>query len=406
MKFSLIFVILFSLTSSLFAGPFQPSGFKYKKDIKSTYSAEDSKVGRILLDEEVFKGSFYGDIRLVQGDSYIPYFRRTVVDRNSSKLEKIKTKLLYKKDEDYQTIFVLELPKLPPGMVYTRLEAESDASYEAQLEISSGSTPNHWVYNTSSSVFRYGEENNAQVELNLTRNRFLRVEGPNNLSYKFPYAYARKLETASVWTSNTDIPTPEAEDNSFVYLFPNETQSPFSILNLKFKENKWEREIKITAFENHEWKPAFNGMISHSPEDGEFTTIPLNFLVSGKYKVEIINGDNLPIRLSQAVQSQTQEEILFYIPEDKENKIELYFGNRYSKYPDFDQNFVPGNEDIQAGTVSFTLEGQMDNPEFRWSLTEPPTSGYIANGLFYLGLAFIAGIGWIFYKKINKESTV
>ncbi len=401
----MITLILFSFP--IFAAPLSPKNYKFMKELKySNSSNQDSSepgIVSLILDEEVYKNSYYGDLRILADDKPIPYIRKDVKIKNRGE-EKFEIKQIFKKRENESTIFVLELPKLPKDHIYTYLEVDPNRSYEEELQVSTGSKPDSLNYATTTTLYSYGEEQNNKIIIGPTKHRFVRIVAPKASELSFTYVTREKIQSNAFWSTEVTEFTQETSDNTSTYSIPNPTRSPFSILKLKFKEGKFERDIKIEEFKNEKnWETVFEGMVDANADENSDVYLSLNQMISSTYRITINNGDNPPIHLEKITQTQIKEELVFLAPTEQFSSIKLYYGNRYAREPQFDSYFLPNETD--SPNLSISMENQTPNPDFGYSIIEPPVSGYIANGIFYLGFVALLGISFSFYKKVKTEVT-
>ena len=79
--------VCFSLP--LLASPFKARTYKFQKEVTVKNISEGelgSNICKVQLDEDVFLNSFYGDLRLIDGDTPVPYLRKTVKLKNKSEV--------------------------------------------------------------------------------------------------------------------------------------------------------------------------------------------------------------------------------------------------------------------------------------------------------------------------------
>ncbi|TGL59646.1 hypothetical protein EHQ58_07830 [Leptospira ognonensis] len=397
------FLILVCFSLSLPASPFKAETYKFLKEVtikNIPKGEENSRVTKLSLDEEIFLNSFYGDLRLIADGTPIPYIRKNVILKNKSE-ETIETTQLINKRENEQRILVLELPKLPKDHVYTSILASSEGNEEATLQVSTGASPDTMSFSTESLVYTYSDQPQNRIKIGPTKHRFVRITYPVGSNFRFEMATREKIQSNAYFTKEIEKVEGIKTEDKVVYSIENPVRSPFSNLKLYFKESKFERDLKIEHFKNgKQWETVFDAKVSHSDSDDPDLFLSLNQMISNNYRITITNGENPPLHLTNLTQLQAKEELIFYLPNVEFNTLKLYYGNRYARNPDFDPNLLPNDRDETAMNAS--IGPAIENPDFGFSLVEPPISGYVANGLFYLGIFILLGLGYRTYKILGS----
>jgi hypothetical protein len=395
------YLCILIFTFPLMSAPFSEKNYKFQKEVKGNFSSERSDgehVTKLLLDDEVFLNSSYGDLRLLAGEVMIPYIRQSVKIRSRGE-EQAEVKQLLKKKEDEKTVYVLELPSLPKDHVYTSINVSQDGLYEANLQVSTGTSPDSMSFSKEVFIYSYSEKPQDKIEIGPTKHRFVRVVSPYSTNLRFESVNFEKIQANAYYSKEIGEVVGERKGDQVVYLVENQARSPFTHLKLYFEEPKFERELKIEEFKNErKWETVFESKVFHAKEDDPDLFLSLGVRVASTYRITVTNGENPPLHLQKLTQLQAKEELVFFLPQAADAGIKLFYGNRYAKNPDFDPNFLPTDQEAK---LSLTLSAQEENPNFGFSLVEPPVSGYIANGLFYLGVILLLGIGFKIYKKIT-----
>ncbi|GBF48702.1 hypothetical protein LPTSP4_02020 [Leptospira ryugenii] len=396
-------IILFLICNlSLLASPFQEKNFRYLKDIEPPKTQDtQGKVVSILLDDEIYLHSFYEDLRIVSGGQLIPYIRRELKQTKSTP-EKIEPKLLFKKKDKTETIYVLELPKLPKDFVYTELELSSEEKYEAELTVSTGQNPNALTDSQTLNAYSYGEEAQNVFNIGPTKNRFVRVAVKGNEPIKFTSVSRERVGSNQVWSKEISEFNLTASSEKTTYTISNISKSPFNKIKLKFEEQKLNRYIEIEEFFNEkEWQLVFSGNIDYNQEENPDFEINFDRMVYSTYRIHIFTGDNPLVHLKSLTQTKAKEELLFFLPESSSPELKIYYGNRYSRFPEFDTYLLP--EENSESMERLQISPQKENSEFGYSLIEPPISGYVASALFYIGLLALSFLSYRFYRKIETD---
>lgn len=357
-----------------------------------------------MLDEDIYKHSFYGDLRITYNGDIVPYHIQNA-EEIAKNTEKVKPELLFSKKDEME-IYVLELPKLPEGMNYTKLSVSSAYDYETSITLKFGDNPDQFVDSKTVFLYKYGNQSSGEIDLSGTKHRFLRLEAEPGSDLKFPNATRSKQNKNLYWEKSHAVTSPVLAENHCKFLFPNESQSAFQILKLEFEETNWERNITVRGKINKkEWETVFEGTVSHNKEDGVFSEIPLSRTINSEFEIEVYDGENETLHLTNAITVQPLEEIYFFANQDGTKEgYSLYYGNPYQWPADFDPYSYPSGDEIKNNEPKLAnLLDESENPDFGFSILYPPVSGYIASGLFYVG---IAALLYLLFSILRSKRSV
>ncbi|MCW7472821.1 hypothetical protein CH354_10935 [Leptospira levettii] len=408
-SYTISLLIILLTATNIFARPLPVENFKYKKDITLPSKMGESQIVKVLLDEEFYKHSFYGDLRLTLNGEIVPY-RIQNAEEISKYTEKLKPDLLFTKKDEME-IYVLELPKLPEGMSYSKLTVTSSYDYETSITLKLGDNPDSFSETKNVFLYKYGSQTSGEIDLGNTKYRYVRLEVENGSNLKFPSVTRSKENKHLYFEKKHQVPNPLLEENAVLFSFPNENQTSFQKLKLSFEEKNWERMITVRGKINKkEWDTVFQGTINHDEKEGNFAEIPISSPLSSEFTIQIEDGENQTLHLKEVVTVQPLEEILFFADNlTKDSHYSLYYGNPYQWPANFDPYTFPSSDDLREKTpLEGKLTKEVENAEFGYNLIYPPMSGYITTGLFYLGigtlLVFIFSI--LRSKRLVASETV
>ncbi|MCW7481381.1 hypothetical protein [Leptospira kanakyensis] len=387
-KYLLPILFISVISSEVVSRPLAVQNFKYKKDLKISGSLSPNGVVKLTLDEDVYKHSFYGDLRVTHNGEIIPYHIQNA-EEISKNTEKVKPDLLFSKKDEME-IYVLELPKLPEGMNYTKLSVTNSYDYETSVTLKLGDNPDQFLDSKSVFLYKYGNQSTSEIDLGGTKHRFVRLEAEPGSDLKFPSAFRAKQNKNLYWEKSHSVTNPELAENLCKFSFANEGQSAFQILKLEFEEGNWERQVTVRGkVDKKEWETVFEGTVSHNKGEGVYSEIPLSKTISREFEIQIYDGENETLHLKNVITVQPLEEIYFFAnQEGSKDGYALYYGNPYQWPGNFDPYSYPSGDEIKNNDPkTATLLQETENPDFSFSLLYPPISGYIATGFFYLGVA-------------------
>lgn len=418
MKIFLIGIIFF--TSITWSSPFREKSFKYRKKVSSIYQLTSNEFAKMILDEEILSNSYMDDIRLVWKNQLIPFVIRTVQKETKqgsgskvpivSNREVLQTKLLY----------TLRLPDLPQGTVYSSLEIDAPGNFEAEVALMGQIFPEEVVPRSFQKIYRLDESLETGIKkqidfLKPDRYAFAKVEiqGPK-LEYQFPrvnyipviYAkeISRKILLDAIESKNDEDKT------SFVYYIPNPNKIPFSKLRVDFSEKIFNRHFTIYEFNPIDKEYIFfqDGNIERTKGNKEPIEISFTRETRNPLKLEIHYADNPPLNLNLLELIYAQQELIFEVTEEllqNFDSLYLYYGNPYTTAPSFDSNSISSLQNETKKGVYISSEKQEPNPNFGYSLTEPPLSIWIMRILFYIGLVVFTFLGYKVLKKYGSPLT-
>jgi hypothetical protein len=341
----------------------------------------------VELDEEIFKNSYSNDLRVSYRDQIVPYMR-TRSKETFKDIDKIKPKLIFEKKEinSGMDVYVLELPTLPEGYVYSNLSINNPINYETSISIYLGDNPKDWSELKSQFFYKYEDQGTKEFNLGETKYRYIRIESNIGGMLEFPYVTKSKLGKNLYFQSEISIPNFHQEEGITEYNFPNEKRVFFQRMILETKETNWERRILIRAKKDKKnWDTAFDQVVRSV--NSSKTEIPLYFQAEGEFSIQIYDDENQNLSLKNLTLLQPKEDLYFYLPESADlSKFQLYYGNPYQWAPNFDTFSIPTKDEINFGFYGAKLSAEIQNPNFSWSFVQPPISGYMATFLFYFGI--------------------
>ncbi|MDF3819418.1 hypothetical protein P3G55_05885 [Leptospira sp. 96542] len=407
MKFTYTMTIIllsnFSFGIGLYARPIKKENYLYQKKIVVA-NPKERGVAKLRLDEETYKNSYYGDLRIAKNGEIVP-FVRTISKEVSKNTEKIKPKQIFAKKGKKKDTYVLELPELKEDFVYTHLSITNPYNYENNINIYLGDEPDNWSESKSAFLYRYELLESDDIALGDTTHRFIRIEASAGAELKFNSVTKKKKSKNLYWEKTFEVQNPILTEDSCQYFITNQAGSPFQKLKLKFEEPKWERMITIRSHTNgKEWKEVHSGLIVSNTNVSKEIELNLSETVSDDFEITIYDGENETIHLQSIQSLQPKEDIFFYLnPDTNEDEYILYYGYPYAKYPSFDPYSIPSQTEMDEKTIQTELGAESKNADFGYSILYPPISGFVATGLFYLGLLMLFYFIWSIVKIKTKQ---
>jgi hypothetical protein len=409
---SLFAVILLLSSFSVYSEDFRSGNFKFQKKLKinTSNSNQNSQWGQVELDEEVYRDSFYNDIRLIYKGESVPYKRSAKYERFGQK-GSVKPKVIFEKNEDKKHIYLLEIPAIPGNRIMESLAIYADSNYEAQVQILLGSEIDQWSERKSSFLFKYDAKDfssNQNLNLQTKYYRYVRLELDSNVNLDFVSLNYGMEEKRSELEFSLDVPTGNKDGDlkAMVYYFPNEKSHPFRSIEVRFEEENYKRRYEISFLSNQKDYIYLSSGIFHKDlkKNINQNTIYLNDTQTRPWKLTIYNEDNPPITLKEVKMIHPKEVLEFSIIDmdlkNDESELLLYYGYKYSSAVHFDLTSFSQNENQKY--TSFVLKEQEENPDFSFSILHPPFSIWVIRFVFLVGVAVVGYLSFRVFRRWNQ----
>ncbi|MCB1306664.1 MAG: hypothetical protein KDK30_00725, partial [Leptospiraceae bacterium] len=396
--------------------------YHYYNDIQipDTYAFRRATYARLPLSSDYHKYAGARDIRIVAGaDIVLPHFiRRVPAAQISGGSEQ--PDVIFSRQERGKRVYVLRLPEPPEGKFYDMLEVSSDRDFEATVQVSTGSEADALRSQGYYSIYRYdqgGDENRLisfyRGDRDLT-NRYIRLESDSDAPLYFRAAYISGEYDRAEFKIDFDVDALDSYDDgdrdAMVYYLKNERRHNLKRLELVFADKRFNRRVEIEVYDEEDKYYRFL-MSGRVVSEGEADTTQILELPSAQpreLKIIIEHGDDEPLELKSMAGYVPAEEVVIdlsridFILEagEKPNQFRMYYGNDYAEWPDYDLDVT--YDSAQPHITVRSLEHQ-ENPEFAYSIVEPPLSIWIIRALFLIGLAALSIPGVRIFTRFAQE---
>lgn len=301
---------------------------------------------------------------------------------------------------------MIKLPDVPKGARIEKLIFSQSGNFETNIRYYTGKEANNMRYAGEKKLFRYAETEDTSISISETEISYVRIESPDTLSL-IPIRADSGSVTESV-EFRQSIPVKnlktdnQKENKSTVIYFENPDRRKISRIRAEFVEKKFRRTVLIYEQTDHNGRYVLNttAVVEKGKERENDGILDVNFSGSRSRKLKMLieNGDNDPITLSKFEIISLSEMIIFALPEkfdSKESKIQVYYGNKYAQEPRFD---IMSNYNKDSRVAEFSLEKESKNPDFGFTLLEPPVSTWIIRLTFF---ALLIILGWYASKALK-----
>jgi|GEM_PF-698409 hypothetical protein len=413
-----ILLFAFLPTDNLSADPFKNSGYKYFADIKGltkeVVEGENNIYGRVRLTEEISRFHGTSDLRLVYKNELVPFFQRRVTNSTGKTGKTIPT-VVYNNVTSNGRIYVLKFEEPPAKTEYTEIEIAGTEKYETGVYVSLGDEPNDWKETVSASIYNYYDDQLAgkinRIKFRSGKYRYARLEFDSKIQFEFTGALYSGIKEKAEYKLDIKLEdlskSIDSDKKASVYEYENSTHRPISRIVLNFEEAKYQRSVEILQKDTNTKEfisMADTVVYKKSEEKGEHN-IDLPSYQGGNVKILVFNREDKPLTLKSVEAYSEMEEIVFEIPkatdisETSENLV-LYYGNEYVRPPEFD---LKTTYDEKLKHTNFKLGEHKANPEFAYSMVEPPLSSWIIRAIFALGLLLMAYPAFTILKQYRTE---
>ncbi len=395
------------LPVSVDAADFRGSGWKYYKEISGLETAVPGGAkapvyGVIEPDADLARYAGSNDIRIVAGGAALPYFTRGM--QSAAKLKgSLKPQVVFEESDREGSTYVLKLPEPPAGTEYTAIETASEGDYEAGVLISTGREAGRWETAEHRSIFKYSSDKYTSIKFHSGDNRYVRLRFDSRLKFAFPSAFYAPISTRSEY--ELDIPPErltrdhDSDRGGSVYYYANEGKHKIIRLALRFSDGRYTRimEVRVLNPGTKEYDFFMSTGLSRRSGDPDVQIIDFHRTVATAIKLVILDRDNAPLNLISMKAYIPREEIVFELPTDDNEKtgpvppVRIYYGNPYAGQPGYD---IADTFDASLGAMRLQPGPQIKNPDFGYSIVEPPLSTWIIRLLFIAGLLGLAYPVW------------
>ncbi len=405
-------------SDNLSADPFKNNGYKYFAEVKGLtkeiVEGENNIYGRVRLTEEISRFHGTSDLRLIYNNDLVPFFQRRVTN-TAGKTGKTKPIVVYTNVTSNGRIYVLKFEEPPAKTEYTEIEIAGTEKYETGVYMSLGDEPNDWNESVSASIYNYYDDQAAgkinRIKFRSGKYRYARLEFDSKIQFEFTGALYSGIKEKAEYKLDIKLEdlskSTDSDKKASVYEYENPMHRPISRIVLNFEEPKYQRSIEIYQKDStsKEFVSLADTVVYKKPEYKNEHNIDLPSYQGGNLKFLVINQEDKALTLKSIEAYSEIEEIIFEIPKasnitDESQNLLLYYGNEYVRFPEFD---LKTTYDEKLKHATFKMGEHKVNPEFAYSMMEPPLSSWIIRGFFGLGLLLMIYPAFTILKQYRTE---
>jgi hypothetical protein len=311
-------------------------------------------------------------------------------------------------------VYVLKFEEPPAKTEYTEIEIAGSEKYETGVYVSLGNEPNDWQESVSASIYNYYDDQASgkinRIKFRSGKYRYARLEFDSKHKFEITgalYSGIREKAEYKLDIKKEDLVNrADSDKQASVYYYDNPTHKAMSRIVLNFDEPKYSRSVEILQKDpaTKEFISVADTVIYKRPEDKGEHNIELPSYQGGELKIVIVNKEDKPLTLQSIEAYSEMEEIVFEIPKasmvDESHPLLLYYGNEYVRSPEFDMKTT---YDEKLKHISLKVGEHKVNPEFAYSMMEPPVSSWIIRGVFGIGLLLMIYPAFTILRRYRTE---
>jgi hypothetical protein len=334
-------IILGMLASFLAAAP-SISYFNYQRQLGPIPSGGQHY---IALDESVWRHvrPDLGDLRIYSGEKEIPY--TLTIERGGSQIEQKKLIVLQPGTVGGKTQFLLEMTDIPQ---YDRVELKlRTRNFVAHARVEGADDPHGTQWSTlgRTTLYDLSDEklgHNSALQIPVSTFKYLRVTvdsavRPSDIESA---TAGSTLARAAVWRDLSDAPkqTQQGRDTVFTFAIPETAPVERVLLSFDPSQGNFRREIEAQS-DSGMWFGGGEISRIHMQRNGQRIDVEQPWLEvhgtgPGPLKVVIHNGDDVPLKITEAHLQQYERRI--YFDSDSGANLKLYFGDEKLEAPVYD----------------------------------------------------------------------
>lgn len=373
--------ITLGLLAVLLGASARISYFKYQRPLAATSSGGQQCV---VVDETIWRHSRpdLGDLRLYSAGTEIPY--RLEIERLRAEAVQQNVQLLQPGTIGKKTEFLLDMSGAPQyNRISLKLAARNFVAH-ARVEGQDDAHGKHWAVLGTTTLYDLSNEklgNNTTLQIPLTTYRYLRVtiDGPVKPSDVESATACMISEQKATWQDLSSKPqeTQAGKNTVFTFLIPKNAPVDRVTFSIDHAQQGFERAVEI---QDDKERYIGSGELArvHMRRNGlkvdvERTSVDLPGTGGGTLRVIIHNGDDAPLKISDARLQQYERRI--YFDSRAGAQFTLYYGDEKLSAPVYDYAKL-FRKDAGASRVEMGAEeanaGYTGRPDDRpWSERHP-----------------------------------
>lgn len=382
------------------------SYFKYQRPLAATSSGGQQYV---VVDETIWRHSRpdLGDLRLYSAGTEVPY--RLEIERSRAEVVQQNVQLLQPGTLREKTEFLLDMSGVPQ---YNRIRlklATRNFVAHARVEGQDDSHGKHWAVLGTTTLYDLSNEklgNNTTLQIPLTTYRYLRVTIDSSVKPSDVESAAAGMisEQKAAWQDLSSKPKETQEDKNTVFTFLIPKNAPVDRVNFSIDQAQqgFERAVEI---QDDKERYIGSGELArvHMRRNGlkidvERTSVNLPGASGGTLRVIIHNGDDAPLKISDARLQQYERRI--YFDSRAGAQFTLYYGDEKLSAPVYDYAKLFRND---AGASRAEMGAEEANAGYTGRPDDRPWSERHSAVLWVAIIAAVIILGGIALRSMKTD---
>jgi hypothetical protein len=400
--------ISLGLLALLLGATAHPSYFKYERQLAATDSAGQHYV---VVDETIWRHARpdLGDLRFYSAETEIPY--RMEIERGRAEVVQQNVQLLQLGTLRGKTQFLLDMSGVPRyNRVRLKLATRNFVAH-ARVEGQDDAHGKHWAVLGTTTLYDLSNEklgHSTTLQIPLTAYRYLRVtiDGPVKPSDVESATAGIISEQKATWQDLSSKPkeTQEGKNTVFTFLIPK--NAPVDRVNFSVDQAQqgFDRTVEIR---DDKGQYIGSGELSriHLRRNGqkidvERTYVNLPGTNEGTLRAIIHNGDDVPLKISDARLQQYERRIYFDSPAGAQ--FRLYYGDEKLSVPVYDYAKLFRKD---AGASRVQMGAEEANAGYTGRPDDRPWSERHSAVLWVAIVAAVIILGGIALRSMKPEKT-
>ncbi len=409
------------------------AGWHFYKKIqvpkRAVVPSDGKRIGVVGLDSDVIRESNLDDLRIVHYKKDAPrrkvetwpYLIRKKELISSGQIQ-IKPEVLHTKGGKSWRSVLYQLPELESGYRYYQLDFFVPHGFEGGVSVSTGASPDRLEYQGYYNLYSYRKNlRKASLRLPIPRShRYLRIKSHDSRRlrlFRLRASQSKKNEEYHLTKEEAAYTIEEDEDakESRIYI-KNPNRRAISRLELYFADEAFDRRLDAYYFnkKRKRWTSLSSMRVlrkktKDAGKDSKKQVIAFFSPVSSPLKLVVYNDSDDPLHLESLEAFAEELELVVELPKTipRNADLRLYYGNEYIRKPsyEFRRLYDSSLEENMENIVRLSLSKQVKNPDFAYSLVEPPLSVWILRFLIVAGILLSSFPAWKLYSRIGRKAS-
>lgn len=383
------------------------SYFKYERPLQPATTAGQHYV---VIDEAIWEHALPNlqDLRLYSGDRELAF--SLMVEAGNTEVYQNALRILQPGTVSGKTRFLLDLSDVSE---YDRVKltlATRNFIAHARVEGQDDPHGSQWVALGTTTLYDLSDEklgHNSTLQIPLSAFKYLRVTTDSSIK-------PLDVQGASSATTRTDsvvwrdvvsqaMAAQNGRETTFAFTVPRNTPVERVTFEIAPQQPNFRRSVQVYGENN---LPSSAGEISRihlqrngQKIDSELTAVTIHHSGPGSFHVSVLNGDDVPLKITNAKLQQLERRI--YFDEDAGAQVQLYYGDPKLEFPVYDYRKLFQKD---ANATRLELNPEVLNAGYTGRPDDRPWSERHPSVLWAAIIAAVGVLGALAYRSLNTPA--